>query len=91
MFYVMRPRASFIVLWLPKNWEKNSLVDGGGGGGKSPSLPSWLLPTPARVRVICKVATISDYWMMSRDCSLENKWLLSCSLENCLDENLFSC
>ena len=47
---------------------KNSFADGDGGGGKSPSLPPWLLPAPARVRVICKVATISNYWMMSRDC-----------------------
>ena len=65
MFCAMRRRASSIVLWLPKNWAKNSLAD---GGGKSLSLPSWLLPAPARVRVIYKLATISDYWMMSRDC-----------------------
>ena len=32
-------------------WAKNSWADGGGGGGKSSPLPSWLLPAPARVCV----------------------------------------
>ena len=72
VFYAMRHRASSIVLWLSKNWANNSFADGGGGGGKSPSLTSWLLLTPARVRVICKLATISDYWMMLRDC----RWII---------------
>jgi len=47
---------------------KNSFVEGGGGGGRSPSLPPfWLALAPARVRSICKIAVISDYWMMSKD------------------------
>ena len=68
----MRHSASSIVLSLPKNCAKNSFTNGDGGGGKSPSLPSWLLHAPARVWVICKVATISHYWMMSRDC----RWIV---------------
>ena len=72
VFCAVRRRASSIVLWLPKNWAKNSWADGGGGGGKSSPLPSWLLPAPARVHVICEVATISNYWLMSRDC----RWII---------------
>ena len=72
MFYAMRHRVSSIVLWPPRNCAKNSLADSGGGGGKSPSLPSWLLAALARVRVIYKVATISDYCLMLGDC----RWIV---------------
>ena len=78
VFCAIRRKASSIVLWLPRNWVKNSWADGGGGGGKSSWLPSWLPPAPARVRVICEVATISDYWLMPRDC----RWIrYSCQTE----------
>ena len=61
--------VSSITLWFPKNYAKNSFTKGGVGGGRSPSSPPfWLLLALARVRGICKIATISDYWMMLRDC-----------------------
>ena len=72
VFCVMRCSVSSIVLWLSMNYAKNSFADGDGGGGKSPSLPPWLVPAPARVRVICKVITIRDYWMMFGDC----RWIV---------------
>ena len=68
VFYAMRHSVSSMALWLPRNCVKNSFADGDGGGGKLSLLPPWLVPAPARVRVIYQIATISDYWLMSRDC-----------------------
>ena len=61
--------VSSIALWFPKNCAKKSFTEGGRGGGRSPSSPPfWLVLALACVRGIYKIATISDYWMMSRDC-----------------------
>ena len=53
--------------WVSMSWAIISAGVGCGGGGRSSS-PFRLVPAPLRVRVIYKVATTSDYWMMSRDC-----------------------
>ena len=84
--FCARPRStSTMECWVSMSWAIISTRVGCDGGGRSsfplprPSLPPALSPpAPLRVRVICKVATISDYWLMPGDC----RWIrYSCQTE----------